>query len=53
MFEAAHAIAAFVAGELLPTLAALGAAAAREPLTWSVIAAGVIGRAGWRRLAQA
>jgi hypothetical protein len=42
--------AAFVTAELLPTLAALAAAAAREPLTWAVVAAGATGRAAWRRL---
>jgi hypothetical protein len=39
----------FVTGELLPTLAALVAAAAREPLTWAVLATGAAGHAAWQR----
>jgi predicted Rdx family selenoprotein len=41
---------AFIAGELLPTVAALATAAAVEPLTWAVLAAGVAGRIVWRHL---
>jgi hypothetical protein len=44
--------AAFVADELLPTLAALALAATREPLTWAVLAAGAVGRLAWRGLTQ-
>jgi hypothetical protein len=43
-------LAAFVVGELLPTLAALVGAAAHEPLSWAVLAAGAAGRVAWRRL---
>jgi hypothetical protein len=42
--------AAFVAGEFLPTLAALAMVAASEPLTWAVLAAGAAGRLAWGRL---
>jgi hypothetical protein len=44
--------AAFVRGELVPTLAALFLAAAREPLTWAVLGAAWVGRIVWRRLEQ-
>jgi len=37
-------VAAFVVDELVPTLAALAWAAAREPMTWSVV---VVGAALW------
>jgi hypothetical protein len=42
----------FIAGELVPTLAALFIAAACEPLTWSVAGAVVLVRAFSRRLSQ-
>lgn len=45
-----QAVAGFITGEFLPTLAALAVAAAHEPLTWAVLAAGALGRAAWRRL---
>jgi len=42
-------VAAFVADELVPTLAALAWAAAREPMTWSVVVVGAVLWLAWLR----
>lgn len=47
--HAAAQAAAFVAGELVPTLAALVGAAGREPLGWLAAA---LGLAVWQRLGR-
>lgn len=50
MNELMQATLTFVGAELTPTLLALLAAAAGEPMTWGVLAAALAARSAWRLL---
>lgn len=49
MTHAASLAASFVAGELVPTVAALAVAAGREPLGWLALGLGAL---AWRQLGR-
>jgi hypothetical protein len=53
MNELLEAALTFVGAEFVPTLLALLAAAAREPMTWGVVAVAVVAHRAWRRLDNA